>query len=251
MCKNANGRCNSLMRIVVTICFMVFCALVNACSREDVSANVANAGPSPVPSPTSMDPNKARIIAFGDSLTSGFGLADTSKSYPSLLQASLDRDGFNYDVVNLGLPGDTSDGGLKRLWLALKYANVKVFIVELGANDIVRKTPVPDIKANLAEIIRQVEANGAKIVLCGYEAPKNLGDQYASEVREMYASLAKENDLRLIPNFMQDVNGNPERMQEDGIHPNEKGAAVIEQNVRPVVETVVGKNDGKQESKKR
>lgn len=231
--------------LLLRVSVVLLCVLASGCAKENAPADPPKAAATAAPSSTTIDPNKPRIIAFGDSLTSGFGLADPNKSYPSLLRASLLRDGFDYDVLNLGIPGDTSAGGLKRLWLALKYANVKVFILELGANDIIKKTPATEIEPNLAEIIRQAKATGAQIILCGYVVPQGYGYQYVAEIREMYAALAKENDLPLITNFMQDVSGNAERMQDDGIHPNEKGAAVIEQNVRAVVVSLIARDDEK------
>lgn len=161
------------------------------------------------------------------------------------MQRSLAIQGFDYQVVNLGLSGDTSAGGLKRLWLALKYKAVKVFILELGANDVVKKTPVAEIKANLAEIIKQVKTTGAKLILCGITPPAEYGETYGAEVREMYRTLSKENDLPLIEDFMKGVRGNSDRMLDDKIHPNEKGAEIIEQNVLSVVKTVIEKYDDK------
>lgn len=239
------------MRIAATICFIVFSAVLGACSKENMAVNVPMPETTPSFTPISAtddESDKQKIIVFGDSLTAGFGFADPKKSYPALLQQSLNREGLDYDVYNSGLPGDTSAGGLKRLWTGLKYKNVRLFILELGANDIVKKTPAVEIKTNLAEIIKQMKASGAKVILCGYVAPARLGDEYASEIRGMYADLAKQNDLPLMPDFMKDVGGNPERMLADGIHPNEKGAEIIEQNVRPFVKTLLAKND---ESKKK
>lgn len=230
------------MRNVAVICFMVFSAVILSCSKENAPANAPIVNSAPI-STSETRSDKPQIIAFGDSLTAGFGLADPNQSYPSLLQRSLISDGFDYRVVNLGLGGETSAGGLKRLWFALKYKNVRVFILELGANDVVKKTPAAEIKANLAEIIKQVKATDAKVILCGIAAPPEFGDVYDSEVREMYAALAKENELPLIADFMKNVRGNPERMIDDKIHPNEKGVEIIEQNVLSVVKELLGKNN--------
>jgi acyl-CoA thioesterase-1 len=238
------------MRIAALICSIVFCAILCGCSKENAPVNAPKIFATPVSMPGN-ESAKPAIIAFGDSLTAGFGLADPQKSYPSLLQDSLAREGFDYQVTNLGLSGDTSAGGLKRLWLALKYKNVRVFILELGANDVVKKIPAVEIKPNLAEIIKQVKASGAKVILCGIAAPSSLGDEYGLEIREMYAELAKEYDLPLIPDFMQDVRENSELMLDDGIHPNEKGAEIIEQNVLPVVKTLLAKNDDSHKTHKK
>ena len=230
------------MRIAALICFMIFYAVLCGCSKENAPVNMSTPTATTVSTPEN-EPGKPVIIAFGDSLTAGFGLADPKKNYPSLLQDSLAREGFDYHVINLGSSGDTSSGGVKRLWLALKYKQVEIFVLELGANDIVKKVPAIEIRSNLAEIIKQVKVSGAKVILCGYTAPSSLGDEYSVEIRRMYAELAREYDLPLIPDFMQDVRENPERMQADGIHPNEKGAEIIEQNVRTVVKTLLAKNN--------
>lgn len=235
------------MRNLLIISFTFLVALGFGCAAAKPGQNSSNRAAKTVSTPKAVS-DRPKIIAFGDSLTAGFGLADQQKNYPSLMQRSLALEGFDYRVENLGIGGDTSSGGLKRLWLALKYTHVEVFILELGANDVVKKTPADEIKANLAEIIKQVKASGAKVVLCGYAAPSELGYEYGLEIREMYAALAKEHDLTFIPDFMQDVRGNSDRMLDDGIHPNEKGVEIIEQNVRPVVKTLLAKND---ESKKK
>lgn len=231
------------MRIAATICFIVFMAVFCGCSNEKIPV-IAPPTNSASMATTDIAADKPVIIAFGDSLTAGFGISDPKKSYPSLMQESLSREGFDYQVVNLGLGGDTSEGGLKRLWLALKYKNVKVFVLELGANDIIKKKPAAEIKPNLTEIIKRIRATGAEVVLCGYAPPASFGNDYVTEIRDMYEQLAKEFELPLIPDFMKDVSGNSERMLDDGIHPNEKGAEVIEQNVFSFVKPLLAKNDG-------
>lgn len=231
------------MRVAVTISCIMFCSVFYGCARQNVPVNIAAVNATPTEPSPEIETNEPKIIAFGDSLTGGFGLTDPKNSYPLLLQQSLEREGFDYKVYNSGLNGDTSEGGLKRLWTALRYSNVKLFILELGANDVVKKTPASQIEPNLAAIIQQVKASGAAVILCGIIPPASYGDEYASEIREMYAALARENDVVLIPDFMKDVGGNSERMLADGIHPNEKGAIVIEQNIRSVVKPLLVKND--------
>lgn len=237
------------MRKIAVICFTFFCVVAGACSANE---NVADNTPTLTAQSaenTPDDTNRPQIIAFGDSLTAGFGLSDPQKSYPSLLQASLEHEGFDYQVINLGFGGDTVKKGLDRLWIALQYANVKIFILELGANDIIKKTPAAEIRGDLDKIIKRVKGSGAKIILCGFVPPTDFGDEYAAEIREMYENLSKENELALLPDFMKEVRGNPERMLADGIHPNEKGAEVIEQNVRSVVQPLLVKNDNRRQKK--
>ena len=179
-----------------------------------------------------------KIVAFGDSLTAGYGLA-ASESYPALLQKKLDADGYDYEVVNAGVSGDTSAGGLRRIDWALE-GDVQVVILELGANDILRGQPIPQMKKNLAEIIRRIEAKGADVVLAGMYAPTSLGPEYQKEVQEAYQSLAREHRVTFIPFFLIGVAGAESLNLSDGIHPNAEGTKIVADTVyaalRPVLE---------------
>ena len=180
----------------------------------------------------------AKIVAFGDSLTAGYGL-QPSQSYPSLLQKRLKADGYEYEVVNAGISGDTSAGGVRRIDWSLED-QVKIVIVELGANDILRLQPVEDLKKNLGTIIEKAKAKGAIVLLAGMEAPTNSGVDYRKAVHEAYLDLAKEHQVTLIPFFLEGVAGMESLNQGDGIHPTVEGTKIVAETVykylRPILQ---------------
>ncbi len=179
-----------------------------------------------------------KIVAFGDSLTAGYGLSE-SASYPALLQKKLAADGFEYEVVNAGVSGDTSAGGLRRIDWALE-GDARIVIIELGANDILRGLPIDQMKKNLSEIINRAKSRGARVLLAGMEAPTNSGVEYRSDVHEAYADLAREHQVALIPFFLEGVAGIDSLNQGDGIHPTAEGTRIVAETVyrslRPLLE---------------
>ncbi len=182
--------------------------------------------------------DRPKIVVLGDSLTAGLGLP-VDRSYPALLQQRLDHEGYSYEVVNAGVSGDTSAGGVRRLDWSLQ-GRVAVLIVELGANDGLRGLPVSQMKANLRTIVREGRARGAKVILAGMEAPPNFGAIYTAEFRRVYRDLAREEGIDLLPFLLTGVAGDPSLNQPDGIHPNEAGARVVEQNVWTVLRNAIG-----------
>lgn len=189
------------------------------------------------PSPTADAP---RVVILGDSLTAGLGL-DRAQSFPSLLQARLDREGYNYQVVNAGVSGDTSAGGLRRLDWALE-GNVRVLVVELGANDGLRGLPPSAMKRNLSEIITRAKSRGITVLLTGMEAPPNYGAAYTSEFRQVFSDLASEHRVIFVPFFLEGVAGNPALNQRDGIHPNPEGARIVERTLWQALEPLLEKD---------
>jgi acyl-CoA thioesterase-1 len=179
-----------------------------------------------------------KIVALGDSLTAGYGLS-LHESYPALLQEQLKRDGFDYEVVNAGVSGDTTAGGLRRLDWALE-GDVRFVILELGANDILRGLPTAEMRKNLSQIIERSRARGAQVLLAGMYAPTNSGAEYQRASMEVFPALAKEYDLPLIPFFLDRVAGIENLNQADGIHPNPEGtrivAATVYQHLKPMLE---------------
>lgn len=165
------------------------------------------------------------LLALGDSLTAGLGLAQ-SQAWPALLQARLDAEGFRYRVVNAGVSGDTSASGLARLdWqLAQKPA---IVVLELGANDGLRGLPVAHTKENLAQIITRCKAAGAQVVLAGMQVPPNMGADYSAEFREMFPDLAAAHAVPLIPFVLEGVAGDAKLNQADGIHPTAEGQVIL------------------------
>ncbi|MGB7217237.1 MAG: arylesterase [Vicinamibacterales bacterium] len=197
------------------------------------------AAPSPTEGPA-PDPSEGRIVVLGDSLTAGLGLSTTADSFPSVLQERLRAKGFKYQVVNAGVSGDTSAGGLSRLGLALD-GNVRVLIVALGGNDALRGLPAEELKRNLSMIIERAQARAITVILAGMEAPPNFGQQYTAEFRSVYPALAKQYRLRLVPFLLQGVAGDQALNQRDGIHPTAAGARIVADNVWAVLEPVLNR----------
>ena len=172
-----------------------------------------------------------KILFFGDSITAGYGL-NPDRAFPALIQQQIDSLGLNYTVVNAGLSGETSAGGLRRVDWVLQQG-VDIFVLELGGNDGLRGLNLQQTKANLQGIVDKVKATYPQslIVLAGMEVPPNLGTDYTLEFREMYVELAQENDVLFIPFILEGVGGVPELNLPDQIHPNEKGHRKVAQHV--------------------
>lgn len=201
------------------------------CSREQpksVERDEARPAATSAAAPATPDTRPA-IVAFGDSLTAGFG-ADPGESYPDFLQKDLDHRGARYRIVNAGVSGDTTTDGLERVQIviALKPA---IVIVEFGGNDGLRGLPVSTTRANLDQIITALRKAGAKIVLAGMTLPPNYGPDYIHSFEAVYKDLAKQYHLPLIPFLLTGVGGNPALMQRDGIHPTGEGNRIVAGNV--------------------
>ena len=182
--------------------------------------------PSDTPSRTQ---GKPRVVFLGDSLTAGYGLPK-EQAVPSLVQKRLDAEGYDYEVVNHGVSGDTSAGGVSRLDWALD-GDVRVLVLELGANDGLRGLPVESTKANLSDIITRAKARGVTVLLTGMEAPPNHGPAYTLQFRQLFADLAREHKVAFVPFYLEGVAGNPGLNISDGIHPNAAGAAIVQNTV--------------------
>jgi acyl-CoA thioesterase I len=180
---------------------------------------------------------KPQIVFLGDSITAGLGLSQ-DEAYPILLQRRLEEEGLPYDVVNAGVSGDTSAGGLSRLDWALT-GDVRVLVVALGGNDALRGLPPEELKRNLAEIIRRAQARHITVVLAGMEAPPNYGRDYAAAFHRVYPALAKEYHVALVPFLLQGVGGVPGLNQRDGIHPTAEGARIVADNIWAILAPIV------------
>ncbi len=174
--------------------------------------------------------NKPKIVAFGDSLTAGFGLSEKD-SYPYLLQEKLRADGYDYDVVNAGVSGDTSAGGLERIDWSLEQDNVQILILELGANDLLRGLPVEKMKENLSTMIKKAKAKNVKVLFCGMLAPPTMGAKYQREFVSVFPDLAAEHKVEFLPFLLENIATNPKLNQPDGIHPNAEGEKIMTDNV--------------------
>ena len=176
-------------------------------------------------------------MALGDSLTIGLGLLE-SESYPSILQTYLDRDGYAFEIVNAGVSGDTSAGGLRRVDWALE-GEVRVLILALGANDALRGLSVADMKQNLTAIINRAREKNIVVILAGMEAPPNYGPEYVQSFRMAFREVAGRERVLLIPFLLDKVGGVSTLNQADGIHPNAEGARMIAETVWPVLRSVI------------
>ena len=202
------------------------------CTKQ--SAPAPDSVPSGISPPAGAQTKKSlpKIVAFGDSLTAGLGLS-ANDAYPALLQELLKRDGYDYEVVNSGVSGDTSAGGVRRIDWALDggEAPVRFLILELGANDFLRGQPVAETKQNLAEIVDRARRKNTKVLLAGMLAPSNAGREYQEQIRNMFVELAREKSVTLIPFFLENVAGLEGLNQPDGIHPNAAGTKLVAETV--------------------
>ncbi|WP_240040591.1 arylesterase [Pseudocnuella soli] len=183
---------------------------------------------------------KKNIVFFGNSLTAGYGLASTAEAFPAVIQNKIDSANLPYNVVNAGVSGETTSGGLSRIDWILQQP-LDVFVLELGANDGLRGIPVAQTKQNLQGIIDKVRAKypGAKIVLTGMQVPPNMGQTYATSFAQIFSELAKANNIALVPFLLEGVGGEVELNQEDGIHPTAEGARILAQNVWTVLQPIL------------
>jgi acyl-CoA thioesterase I len=200
-----------------------------ACRQEprapSETASTAAAPSPPQPSPASPAASRPRIVFLGDSLTAGLGLP-TDQSYPSLIQRRLDEEGYAFEVVNAGVSGDTSAGGLRRLDWSLE-GDVRVLVVALGGNDALRGLAPSELRKNLEAILDRATARKITVILAGIEAPPNNGREYTDQFRAVYAELASRYKVRLIPFLLEGVAGQPALNQADGIHPNAHGSSLV------------------------
>lgn len=171
------------------------------------------------------------IVAFGDSLTAGFGVAP-EESYPARLAERLRAEGYPYRVVNAGVSGDTTAGGLRRVDWALRL-RPDIVILALGANDGLRGHDLSVIRANLGEIVARFQSAGAKVLLAGMHLPPNYGAAYAGEFRRMYETVARQRGAALMPFLLDGVGGNPRLNQPDGIHPTAEGHRIVADRLWP------------------
>jgi acyl-CoA thioesterase-1 len=234
----------SLLAFSLFVASLLTAALLSACggaARDSSASRGPSASNASTPQPTPATPVETlpKIVAFGDSLSAGYGLAP-KESYPALLQKMVDADGFKYEVVNAGVSGDTSAGGVRRVDWTLDSGQVRFVVVELGANDFLRGQPVAETKKNLAEIINRCKSRGAQVILAGMFTTTDAGPDYERQIQDAFRSLAREQGVTLIPFFLEGVAGRDELNQEDRIHPNAEGekivAATVYKYLKPMLE---------------
>ena len=203
------------------------------CGREpDRAATTftATSAAQPASGASEREGARPKIVVLGDSLTAGLGLVET-QAYPSLLQKRIDAENLEFEVVNAGVSGDTTAGGLRRLDWALQEKNVKILVVALGGNDALRGLSVADMRENLSQIVERARDKGVVVLLAGMQAPPNFGPEYTSAFRGVFVDVARQYRAPLIPFLLDKVAGQPELNQPDGIHPNARGAEIMADTV--------------------
>jgi acyl-CoA thioesterase-1 len=178
-----------------------------------------------------------RLLILGDSLTAGYGLA-AEEAFPAQLEEALLQSGRNVSVINAGVSGDTSAGGLARLDWALQD-DPQMVIVALGGNDALRGLPPEETFANLDAILERLKVAGIHVILIGMKAPRNLGESYTTAFDQIYPRLAQKHNVGFYPFFLDGVALDPALNQNDGIHPNARGIALIVERILPLVESAL------------
>ncbi len=224
------------------ILIVVVALTAAACSPADPQAAPAvTASAAPLTAQAPVPAAVPRIVFLGDSLTAGYGL-DLEQAVPALIQKHLDAEGYRYEVVNAGVSGDTSAGGLRRLEWSLD-GDVRILVLELGANDGLRGLPVADTKRNLKTIITKAKERGIAVLLTGMEAPPNYGAAYTADFRRTFRDLAGEEHVPFMTFYLYGVAGIPGLNLGDGMHPNPAGSKIIEANLWRVLVPMLDKRD--------
>jgi acyl-CoA thioesterase-1 len=180
----------------------------------------------------------ATLLVVGDSISAGFGL-DTQAGWVDLLRERLKQQGFNHQVVNASISGDTSSGGLARLPALLAEHQPELVIIELGGNDGLRGQPSEQLQQNLAAMVADSRKQGAKVLLLGMQLPPNYGARYTQAFAKAFSDLAVSADVPLVPFFLEGVGGQPLLMQIDGIHPNAQAQPLLLENVWPALQPML------------
>jgi acyl-CoA thioesterase I len=178
------------------------------------------------------------ILVFGDSLSAAYGLRP-DQGWVALLQQRLQAQGYGYTTVNASISGETSSGGLERLPRALALHHPAIVVLELGANDGLRGLPLATVRANLTRMIELCREAHAKVLLLGIRLPPNYGPRYASEFAQLYADLAREEHVELVPFLLEKVALKPDLMQADGLHPDAAGEAPVLDTVWPYLKPML------------
>lgn len=222
--------CRTAARALTEVSMLA--VLVNVCLMLLLGSGGAMAQPSPV-----------RIVAFGDSLTAGYGLKP-HEAFPAQLEKALKAKGHNVEVINAGVSGDTTTAGLQRFdWTFPENADAA--IVALGSNDALRGIDPAQAHKNLDEILTRLEARGVAVLLAGMKAPRNWGDDYVRKFEAIFPELASKHGTLLYPFFLAPVALRPELNLDDGMHPNRDGVAAMVEGILPKVEELITRVEAK------
>jgi len=206
-------------------------------------AALAQSPTASAPAAGGTKPDRKTIVVLGDSLAAGFGL-DLSEAFPALLQNKIDKVGWNFNVINAGVSGDTTAGGLRRIDWMLKR-RVDLLLLELGGNDGLRGIPVEVTKTNLQAIIDRAKQKypQLQIVIAAMQMPPNMGDEYKDAFQKIFPDLAKANNAALVPFLLEGVGGKPELNLPDRIHPTAEGHRIVAENVWKILQPALEKMD--------
>ena len=220
---------------------MALAFLLTACGETKTEQKAQEAATDQSTETTATTSTKT-ILCFGDSITAGYGLEDSNDAYPALLQQKIDSLGLDYTVVNSGISGETTAGGKSRIDWTLNQ-DIAIFLLELGGNDGLRGVPLSETRANLQVIIDAVKTKSPEttIILAGMELPPNMGQDYTSAFRNLYAELAEDNNLEFIPFILKDVGGIKALNLNDGIHPNVEGHKILANTVWDTLKPLITK----------
>ena len=232
------------MKQYFPLIFFLFCSLTfQACTENGKSVEKKEQKPLVSSYQTNQNSKLSRelktILAFGDSLTAGLGV-EKKDTYPSILQEKLQKKGFPYRVINAGVSGETTSGGLRRVDWVLRN-KPEIIILELGVNDGFRGLDVRMIQKNLAEIIEKFHQEGVKIILAGMKLPRNYGKDYTESFEKIYPDLSNKYNILLVPFFLEGIALEKDFNQADGIHPTGKGNRVVVENIWPVLLPLINK----------
>lgn len=226
---------------IIKFCYLISVLLLLGCGDKKSDKNSEENLPVKEESTSVSEVEASKtILCFGDSITAGYGLADINEAYPAVLQQKIDSLGLDYTVINSGLSGETTAGGRSRLIWVMKQ-KVDIFLLELGGNDGLRGIPLTETRANLEAIITSVQEQSpvTRIILAGMELPPNMGQDYTSEFRELFAEIAAEQNVEFIPFILKDVGGIAALNQNDGIHPTAEGHQIVAQTVWEVLKPMI------------
>mgnify|MGYP003667716409 CR=1 FL=1 len=246
MSKAQNNQLLSYLPTASTFKLLKFCyiilALVHISCGDTKTENTTEIQPTIKETEVSPEPKstKKTILCFGDSITAGYGLDDTNDAYTGVLQQRIDSLRLDYTVINSGVSGETSAGGKSRIDWVIKQ-KPSIFLLELGANDGLRGVALTETKSNLQAIIGVVQEKSPEttIILAGMELPPNMGQDYTTEFRQLFADLAKQNNIEFIPFILKDVGGIASLNQNDGIHPNITGHKIVANTVWETLEPLI------------
>ena len=222
-------------------CYFITAILIFGCAnnKSEKTTEITQEMEQEQETDTTTKPSNT-ILCFGDSITAGYGLDDTKDAFPAVIQEKIDALDLNYTVINSGLSGETTAGGKSRINWVLNQ-DIDIFLLELGANDGLRGLPLSETRSNLQAIIDAVKQKSptTTIILAGMELPPNMGQDYTTEFRTIFAELAEKNNTPFIPFILKDVGGIAALNQNDGIHPTAEGHKILANTVWETLEPLI------------